>query len=219
MRSNTLVPYSLSDNAIYSIYKDNDGGIWVGSYFGGVDYYSDRYNNFELFYPMASDNSITGKRVREFCRAPNGKIWIGTEDQGLNLFDPETHTFLPLPKPLGSLYTNIHALYEDGDILWIGTFSKGLHKYNLKTGKLVTYTQSDDSKSISQNSPFALCKDRQNMLWIGTLAGVDIYNYEDDTFTKVEKLKGISIQDIFEDTEGKIWISTFVNGLYRLTRL
>ena len=215
LRSNTLVPYSLSDNAIYSIYKDNDGGIWVGSYFGGVDYYSDRYNNFELFYPMASDNSITGKRVREFCRAPNGKIWIGTEDQGLNLFDPETHTFLPLPKPLGSLYTNIHALYEDGDILWIGTFSKGLHKYNLKTGKLVTYTQSDDSKSISQNSPFALCKDRQNMLWIGTLAGVDIYNYEDDTFTKVEKLKGISIQDIFEDTEGKIWISTFVNGLYR----
>ena len=43
----------------------------------------------------------------------------------------------------------------------------------------------------------------------------DSYNYEDDTFTKVEKLKGISIQDIFEDMEGKIWISTFVNGLYR----
>lgn len=215
LRSNGLVSYSLSDNAIYSIYKDNNGGIWVGSYFGGVDYYSDRYNNFELFYPMACDNSLTGKRVREFCSAPNGKIWIGTEDKGLNLFDPVSRTFLPLPNPLSSLYTNIHALYEDGDILWISTFSKGLNKYNVKTGKLVTYTHSDDPKSISQNSTFALCKDRQNMLWIGTLSGVNIYNYEDDSFTKVEKLKGISIQDIFEDTEGKIWISTFVSGLYR----
>ena len=133
----------------------------------------------------------------------------------MNLFDPATSTFLPLPKPLRSLYTNIHALYEDRDKLWISTFSKGLNKYDVKTGKLETYTHSDDPKSISQNSTFALCKDRQNVLWIGTLAGVNIYNYDDESFTKVDELKGISIQDIFEDTEGKIWISTFVNGLYQ----
>lgn len=42
---------------------------------------------------------------------------IGTEDMGLNLFDPETETFLPLPKALQSLHTNIHAIYNDGDFL------------------------------------------------------------------------------------------------------
>ena len=32
-------PYSLSDNAIYSLVLDKEGGIWIGTYFGGVNYY------------------------------------------------------------------------------------------------------------------------------------------------------------------------------------
>lgn len=215
LRHNRYIPYSLSDNAIYSIYKDREGGIWIGSFFGGVDYYSNHYNQFELFYPVAQDNRMKGSRVREFCSAPDGKIWIGTEDNGLNLFDPVRNEFLPLPSALQSLYTNIHALYADGDYLWIGTFSKGLNRYNLKTGELVTYMQSDDPNSISHNSTFAIHKDRQNTLWIGNLSGLNIYNYNEDNFTRIEEFQGIYIQDIFEDTDGKIWVSTFTKGLYR----
>ena len=33
-------PLSLSDNAIYSVYKDRDNGLWVGTYFGGINYVS-----------------------------------------------------------------------------------------------------------------------------------------------------------------------------------
>ncbi|WP_019539914.1 hybrid sensor histidine kinase/response regulator transcription factor [Proteiniphilum acetatigenes] len=215
LRHNRYIPYSLSDNAIYSIYKDREGGIWIGSFFGGVDYYSNQYNQFELFYPVAQDNGMKGSRVREFCSAPDGKIWIGTEDNGLNLFDPVRNEFLPLPSALQSLYTNIHALYADGDYLWIGTFSKGLNRYNLRTGELVTYIQSDDPNSISHNSTFAIHKDRQNTLWIGNLSGLNIYNYNEDNFTRIEEFQGIYIQDIFEDTDGKIWVSTFTKGLYR----
>ena len=29
--------YALSDNAIYSVYKDREAGMWVGSYFGGLN--------------------------------------------------------------------------------------------------------------------------------------------------------------------------------------
>ena len=215
LRHDDIAYNSLSDNAIYSICKDRDGGIWVGSYFGGVDYYSNQQNSFELFYPLAGKKGLKGKRVREFCPAPNGNMWIGTEDGGLNFFDPKTGTFLPLPHQLETLYTNIHALYNDGDDLWIGTFSKGLNRYNLKTGKLVKYTHSDDPLSISQNSAFSLCKDRQGVLWVGTLSGVDIYDEKNDKFNRIEKLKGISIQNIFEDSYGFIWISTFLDGLYR----
>jgi ligand-binding sensor domain-containing protein len=106
-------------------------------------------------------------------------------------------------------------LFQDGDLLWISTYSKGLNKYNTVTGELVTYVKSDDPHSISHNSTFAMCKDRQGHLWIGTLSGVDIYDEEKDQFNRVEILKGISIQDIFEDSKGYIWISTFLDGVYR----
>lgn len=33
--SSSYDPYSLSDNAIYSLCKDKEGGVWIGSYFGG----------------------------------------------------------------------------------------------------------------------------------------------------------------------------------------
>lgn len=215
LRHNRSVPYSLSDNAIYSIFKDREGGIWVGSFFGGVDYYSNQYNQFELFYPVDGVNRMKGSRVREFCEAPDGKIWIGTEDNGLNLFDPVKNEFLPLPLPLQSLYTNIHALYADGDYLWIGTFSKGLNRFNLKTNELVTFKQSDAPNSISQNSTFSIYKDRQNTLWIGNLSGLNIYDYENNNFKQVDAFQGIYVQDIFEDTDGKIWVATFTKGLYR----
>ena len=215
LRHHNFNPFSLSDNAIYTIYKDREGGIWTGSYFGGVDYYSRQYNNFEPFYPIPTDNSISGSRVREFCTAPDGNIWIGTEDNGLNLFDPETSRFLPLPVKLESLYTNIHALYADGDYLWIGTFSKGLNRYHLKTGELVTYTNSILPNSLSHNSVFALCKDRKEQLWVGTISGLNIFNEATNDFSHIDELEGIFVQDVYEDSAGMIWVSTYSRGVYR----
>ncbi|HBL32697.1 MAG TPA: hybrid sensor histidine kinase/response regulator, partial [Porphyromonadaceae bacterium] len=208
-------PNSISDNAIYSLYKDNENGIWVGSYFGGVDYYSEQYGNFEKQYPVGSENSISGRRIREFCPAPDGNIWIGTEDNGLNLFDPASDTFLPLPPSLDHLYNNIHALYAENDAIWIGTFSKGLNRYNVKTKTLKTYINTDSQNSISENSIFSLCKDRQGTLWVGTLSGLNIYNPETDDFTRIKQLEGLFIQDIKEDTDGNVWFATFLKGLYR----
>uniref|UniRef100_UPI0025E1946B ligand-binding sensor domain-containing protein n=1 Tax=Proteiniphilum sp. UBA5384 TaxID=1947279 RepID=UPI0025E1946B len=69
LRHDNLITTSLSDNAIYSIYQDREGGIWVGSYFGGVDYYSEQLNKFEVFYPIPQINDMKGSRVREFFPA------------------------------------------------------------------------------------------------------------------------------------------------------
>jgi len=60
--------YSLSDNAIYSLYKDREGGMWIGSFFGGLNYYPQGYTYFEKFYPQGADGFKFGKRVREFCK-------------------------------------------------------------------------------------------------------------------------------------------------------
>ena len=53
--------YSLSDNAIYSLYKDREGGMWIGSFFGGLNYYPKGYTYFEKFYPQGADGFKFGK--------------------------------------------------------------------------------------------------------------------------------------------------------------
>lgn len=58
LRSSSDDPYSLSDNAIYSLYKDREEGIWVGSYFGGINYYPKPYTYFEKYYPKQGGGKL-----------------------------------------------------------------------------------------------------------------------------------------------------------------
>lgn len=207
--------YSLSDNAIYSLYKDSEDGIWIGSFFGGVDYFPNRGTNFQPYYPIIGENSINGYRVREFHQSSDGNIWIGTEDNGLNLFNPKKSIFLDVNNSLKSLYTNIHALCNDDTFLWIGVFSKGLYKYNLKDKTLKRYKDTNQKNSLYGNFVFSILKDSQKTLWIGTLSGLNKYNYDSDDFERVTHLEGAFIRDIKEDSEGDIWFATVNKGLYR----
>ena len=66
LRSSEYDPYSLSDNAIYSFCKDREDGIWIGSYFGGVNYYPRSYTHFEKYYPKGEENSLHGSGYVNF---------------------------------------------------------------------------------------------------------------------------------------------------------
>lgn len=206
-------PYALSDNAVYSFCKDKEGGMWIGSYFGGVDYYPVPYTYFEKYYPLYYQNSIHGKRVREFCPAPDGSIWIGTEDGGLNRFDPVTRKF-SFFEPSRE-FRNVHALCMDGENLWIGTFSKGLKVLNTKTGKMKSYSQGITPNSLNDNNVFSIFKTSAGDIWLGTLFGLLQYNKGKDCFIRIPELEGIFIHDIKEDSQGNIWLATYANGAWK----
>ena len=178
LRHSYLDPYSLSDNAVYSVYKDREGGIWVGTYFGGVNYYPHQYTAFNKFYPIEDNftNTLIGRRVREFQKDDDGFLWIGTEDGGLSRFNPQNNTFenfLPNGEPGSISFNNIHGLLVDGDYLWIGTYNHGIDIMDLRTKKVIRhYEKTSNTNSISDNSIFSLYKDHsgrnlgRNALWI-----------------------------------------------------
>ncbi|MCC8154406.1 MAG: hypothetical protein LIP01_09435 [Tannerellaceae bacterium] len=148
---------SLSDNAIYCIYKDREGGIWVGTYFGGVNYYPAQYTPFEKFYPVGT-NSIRGKRVREIHQDKNGKLWIGTEDNGLNIFDPVSQKFthlFPNSTPSSISSYNIHGMLLDGDKIWVSALGRGLDIIDIHTYKVIKhYEKNSNENSLCDNSVF-----------------------------------------------------------------
>ena len=156
-------PYSLSDNAIYSLCEDREHGIWVGSYFGGVDYYPKSYTYFEKYYPKDGENTLRGKRVREFCQDNKGTLWIGTEDGGLNRFDPKTKTFSSLlPGPRSLIDNGVFAICQTatGDV-YLGTMF-GLLKYNPQTDDF------DRIEELAGRFVYDIKEDSGGNLWLAT---------------------------------------------------
>ncbi len=203
--------YALSDNAIYSIYRDSENGMWVGSYFGGVNYYPYQWTYFEKFYPR-EEIKFFGRRVREICEGNDGTLWIGTEDKGLFNFDPETEKMVPFEHP--DIYKNVHALCLDGDDLWVGTFSGGPNKVNLRTRQVKHYFKDKGEGSLTASDAFTVCKTATEDIWIGTTSGLFKYNRSFDNFTHIPQLGNLFVYDILEDFEGNLWFATFSNGVF-----
>ena len=68
---NPADPFSLSDNPLYCLFQDRDGGMWAGSYFGGINYLPNTNPLFERFVPQGN---MHGRRVREMVPDRNGKM-------------------------------------------------------------------------------------------------------------------------------------------------
>lgn len=186
--------------------------MWIGSYFGGVNYYPRQWTYFEKFYPR-DDIKNFGRRVREFCESNDGTVWIGTEDKGLFHFYPESGKIEKFSHP--AIYQNVHGLCLDGDDLWVGTFSGGLSRIDLLTKQVRHYQKGISPNSLDANNVFSICKTTSGDLWIGTTSGLLRYNRDTDDFTRMPELANMFVYKILEDFSGNLWLATYSNGVFR----
>ncbi|UII21474.1 hybrid sensor histidine kinase/response regulator transcription factor [Fulvivirga ligni] len=213
-------PYSLSDNAIYTVTTDREGGVWAGTYFGGLNYYQKQYTSFEKYFPKIGENSISGNAVREICEDKYGNIWIGTEDAGLNKLNPDTGeftNFMPTGQPGGLAHYNIHGLLATGDELWVGTFHHGLDVLDIRTGKVIRhYSAGSQPGTLQSNFIYSIIKNANNEIVIGTSNGLFKYNESEDNFLVIPAYPDTYEYTVFimEDHEGIIWAGTYNQGVY-----
>jgi len=212
-------PYSISDNAIYTFCKDREGGVWVGTYFGGVNYYSPAYTNFKKIFPKTGENSIRGNAVHEICKDKKGNLWIGTEDAGLNKLDVRTGRFTnyyPGDGRSGLINTNIHGLLISGDKLWIGTFEHGLDVMDLRSEKVIRhYTAGPLANQFKSNFIYCMIKTHAGVILLGTANGLYRYNPATDDFSLIAQVPGFAFYTtLMEDSNGTVWAGTFRDGVY-----
>ncbi|WP_316737493.1 two-component regulator propeller domain-containing protein [Pedobacter aquatilis] len=210
--------YSLSDNAIYTLHKDKENGIWAGTYFGGINYCSSQYSIFTKYFPQKGINSISGSDVREICKDDNGNFWIGTEDAGLNTLNPKTGlftNFFPDGKSGSISYSNIHGLLVDGNKLWIGTFEHGIDVMDIKTKKVIKHYTPGKGNSLLNGFILTFCKTKSGDIYLATIVGLYRYNRQTDDFDLVEGLPLIFYAIISEDSQGNIWAGSFNHGIIK----
>jgi signal transduction histidine kinase/ligand-binding sensor domain-containing protein len=219
LKKRFLDPYSLNDNAIYTLCKDNEGGVWAGTYFGGVNYYARQYAPFHKYYPDNTTGSVSGNAVREICDDQYGNIWIGTEDAGLNKVPPAainiTH-FKPTGEPGSITYSNIHGLLADGNKLWIGTHEHGLDVLDIPSGKLKKhYDAGPGPKQMKNNFVVSMLHTSRNEILVGTGNSIFRYNAAVDGFEPYPAIPEYRfVSCMIEDHNKVIWASTHGVGVY-----
>ncbi|HEU4555293.1 MAG TPA: two-component regulator propeller domain-containing protein [Chitinophaga sp.] len=212
-------PWSLSDNAVYTLCRDHEGGMWAGTYFGGLNYCPERYTFFEKFFPIAHENSLTGNAIREIHPDPYDRLWIGTEDGGLNMLDIRTNhfsSFEPGDKPTDIANTNLHGLLLTGDTLWIGTFESGLDLFNIRTCKVMKhYTANSGPNSFTSNFIYSIYRAPGGNILLTTSNGLYQALPDRSGFTLLKDLPEVVFYTaVLQDSKGLLWAGTSRDGLY-----
>jgi ligand-binding sensor domain-containing protein/signal transduction histidine kinase len=210
-------PFSIADNIVHTFCRDKEGGIWIGSYFGGVNYYPDQYTPFKKFFPKKGENSISGNVTREIKKDQYGNFWIGTEDAGLNKLEPSGHfTHYKPTVSSGSISSvNIHGLLAAGNELWIGTFDQGIDVMDIRTGKVFRHYRAGPGSVLPINFIYCIYQTSEGLILIGTPLGIFTYNRIND---KLERFKGLPpwhwYSSILMDRSGMIWGATLGAGVH-----
>jgi len=205
-------PYSISDNAVFSIEEDSEGGIWIGTYFGGINYYSQYQAQFRKYFPIPGYNKLVGKNIGEFLESADGSIWIGTEDAGLHRLNPASGEF-----ENGFINaSNIHALAELDGKLWVGTYGNGLYTIDPRSGAKRNIVFSKLGYSQMDDNIYSIFRDMDGSTLIGTDGGLYEYRTEDNRLIRIEpNLINGSVNDICQDFYGNIWVATAGWGVFR----
>lgn len=208
-------PFSISSRFVYPIMKDREGGLWIGTFYGGINYVAPNINKFAAFATSRLHNSVGGKVINRFCEDAHGNIWIASDDGGLSQYSPETNAFKVFtPLNSGLSYHNVHALCADGNFLWIGTYTGGINKLDLQTGAYKHYSLPDNTKGNS--SCYSIFKDRQGRIWAASMEDFFAYDTKNDCFKLIKRLGTLTI-DIDQDAKGNLWLATQGKGLHCFT--
>lgn len=197
--------YAIQDHAIYSFFKDNEGGVWCGSYFRGLSYVPNSHCKFNSYKPSKKYPGLEGTVIREFCKDVDGNLWIGTEDCGISCFIVSEERFVNYSKNNGFNSNNIHGLCLDGNLLWCGSFDSGIDLFDINKKKVVYSFNSGDGKSnLKSDFVFSILKTNSGDLWIATDAGVQVYDREQNRFGDL--YKGVnSCSQLYQDSKDNIW--------------
>lgn len=212
-------PWSLSDNAVYTLCKDKENSIWAGTYFGGINHYARANTFFEKFFPLGNGNTISGNAVRELCSDRYGNLWIGTEDDGLNRMDiksGQVTSYRPTGEPGSLTHSNIHGLLITGDTLWVGTFEHGLDLLDIRSGKVIDhYNAENRDGSLHHNFIFNIYRTKNGRILLATDGGLYTYSTLTKRFQHLPDFpEHLFYTTLFEDSRGTIWAGTWRNGLY-----
>ena len=200
--------------------------IWVGTSYG-IYYVNEDSDALTKAAVDSASVDIAGATFFAITIDPTGNVWLGNS-AGLYKFEPESGMIINQSsagvEPGCSITDVMHIYADERDVLWIGTWNRGLIRFDQGTGECERFFYSDTSKMGNgvtwiNASGFA---GQEDVLWISAVNfGFVAFNKRTKTFTSYHTdlhrdkkgIPGVCNRMLTTATEG-MWIAS-ENGLHR----
>ena len=162
------------------------GLIWVGTESGGIAQLVPRQLLLQNFVHGPLPTSISPNPVNAMYIEPDGTIWAGTVEGGLNRKEPGQQDFTHYTSANSFLsHNSVSALVADRQgNLWTGTWGGGLNVVDLATRTVRPVAMTEEQARLT-NFIGALAYDSYNDgLWIGSNDGVFLYDLKSRKLTE-----------------------------------
>jgi len=218
----------LSQSNVFAILQDSDGLMWFGTENG-----LNRYDGYDFkIYKRQRGNpdALLNDYIFDVAEDASGRLWIATNGGGLALMDRNEMftSFRHDPSDAASVSSNsIRTLLVDVDgSLWLGTRGAGVDRFDPELGTAKNYSFGEvDDPSRNVNEVYALFRDGEGVLWVGTNDGLVALDPLTGEFTRYTHspddagtLSGHKVRSVLEDSRGELWVGTYGSGLNRFDR-
>ena len=215
------IDVSLKRPVVNAVILDSKKRLWIGSEGGLTKVENEQTTHYE--HDPKQKGSLQANPVLSIYEDRQQRIWIGTWEGGLHLFDDKTASFINFTKnadnPNSLLTSNVFALRQstENGALLLGTsggegFVGGL--------SIMSTPPRDFFINYENNSlvGIAIYEDSKHNIWVGTPAmGLSKFDlktgktiaYAHDV-KNVHSLSNNTVNTILEDKKGRLWIGTNV---------
>ncbi len=212
----------LEKKYIKSIVKDLEGNMVIGTSGTGIFIYT-KESQYQNFVQLQTSNGLTGNRISCLLVDKAGKIWYGTENNGISWINHSLPSKSGFTISDGLPSNSIRCLTEDNKgNLWIGSAGSGISKMSIYKGQtnIINYDYKD---GLSSSNIYLLMFDDKQRLFAGSETGLDLLEFDQNLkitqvkhYSKGEGFTGIETcqNSVAKEANGTIWFGT-INGLIR----
>ncbi|MCP4589120.1 MAG: histidine kinase, partial [bacterium] len=168
----------LSDNDVQALMADPAGGLWVGTFAGGLDLWDGADGTFAHYrHDPADPRSLARDAVLAFYPDPTDTdvVWIGTWGGGLDRFDRDARTFTHYTQADGLSDDTVGCILADSaGYLWLGT-GGGLSRFDPRTETFRNYDERDGVQ-VGASAPGACFRGQDGEMYFGGPNGFDAFH-------------------------------------------
>ncbi len=210
--------YSLSNQSARCVLQDAYHNMWIGTYGGGVNFVSSASPLFNTYTysPLSEDvRSLNNRIALSLCTDAADRVWIGTDGGGVNVFTAgkRTGVFDEINKDL-RLGTVLSLFKDSRNTIWVGTFAASVLCYDDATGKMRPVPLGHSSEKDVR----CFYEDKKQNLWIGNSSGIFVVDIRTQKVLRHYNVWNSPlpinlVRSIVEDSQGRMWIGTYGEGL------